>query len=71
MTTPRSQPHPGRTIEEVARLVEESSLGTAGARYADLSETQIATVMGISRGAVKTHTARAMTALRNALETRT
>ncbi len=37
--------------------------------YADLSETQIATAMGISRGAVKTHTARAMTALRIALET--
>lgn len=31
--------------------------------YADLSEAQIASTMGISRGAVKSHTARAMSAL--------
>ena len=36
--------------------------------YADLSEAEIATAMGISRGAVKSHTARGMTALRAALE---
>jgi RNA polymerase sigma-70 factor (sigma-E family) len=36
--------------------------------YADLSEAEIATAMGISRGAVKSHTARGMSALRNALE---
>jgi len=36
--------------------------------YADLSEAEIATAMGISRGAVKSHTARGMTALRTALE---
>jgi len=36
--------------------------------YADLSEAQIATAMGISRGAVKSHTARGMAALRAALE---
>ena len=36
--------------------------------YADLSEAQIAFAMGISRGAVKSHTARGMTALRAALE---
>jgi RNA polymerase sigma-70 factor (sigma-E family) len=36
--------------------------------YADLSEAQIATAMGISRGAVKSHTARAMTSLRAVLE---
>ncbi len=36
--------------------------------YGDLSEAQIASVMGISRGAVKSHTARAMTALRSVLE---
>ena len=36
--------------------------------YADLSEAQIAAAMGISRGAVKSHTARGMTALRAALE---
>ena len=36
--------------------------------YGDLSEAQIATAMGISRGAVKSHTARAMTSLRSVLE---
>jgi RNA polymerase sigma-70 factor (sigma-E family) len=36
--------------------------------YADLSESQIAEAMGISRGAVKSHTARAMSALRLLLE---
>ncbi|SRR6266487_2305938 len=36
--------------------------------YADLSEAQIAAAMGITRGAVKSHTSRAMTALRSVLE---
>jgi RNA polymerase sigma-70 factor (sigma-E family) len=36
--------------------------------YGDLSEAQIASAMGISKGAVKSHTARAMTALRGVLE---
>ena len=36
--------------------------------YADLSEADIATAMGISRGAVKSHTSRGMAALRAALE---
>jgi RNA polymerase sigma-70 factor (sigma-E family) len=36
--------------------------------YGDLSEAQIAAAMGISRGAVKSHTARAMSALRGVLE---
>ena len=36
--------------------------------YGDLSEAQIAIAMGISRGAVKSHTARAMSALRMVLE---
>lgn len=36
--------------------------------YGDLSEAQIASTMGISRGAVKSHTARAMSALRAVLE---
>ena len=35
--------------------------------YADLSEAEIATAMGISRGAVKSHTARGMSALRATL----
>jgi RNA polymerase sigma-70 factor (sigma-E family) len=36
--------------------------------YLDLSEAEIAAMMGISRGAVKSHTARGMAALRTALE---
>jgi RNA polymerase sigma-70 factor (sigma-E family) len=36
--------------------------------YADLSEAEIASTMGISRGAVKSHTARGMAALRTVLE---
>ncbi len=36
--------------------------------YADLSEADIAAAMGISRGAVKSHTARGMAAMRAALE---
>jgi RNA polymerase sigma-70 factor (sigma-E family) len=36
--------------------------------YADLTEAEIAAAMGISRGTVKAHTARAMHALRTALE---
>ncbi len=36
--------------------------------YADLSEAEIADAMGISRGAVKSHTARGMASLRATLE---
>lgn len=36
--------------------------------YGDLSEAQIACAMGISRGAVKSHTARAIASLRSVLE---
>jgi RNA polymerase sigma-70 factor (sigma-E family) len=36
--------------------------------YGDLSEAQIASAMGITRGAVKSHTSRAMSALRSVLE---
>ena len=39
--------------------------------YADLSEADIAATMGISRGAVKSHTARAMVALKSILELET
>jgi RNA polymerase sigma-70 factor (sigma-E family) len=38
--------------------------------YGDLSQTQIAQTMGISTGAVKSHTARAMSSLRGLLENR-
>jgi len=36
--------------------------------YGDLTETQIAETMGISKGAVKSHTSRGMTTLRSVLE---
>ena len=36
--------------------------------YLDLSEAQIASAMGISRGAVKSHTARGMSSLRTVLK---
>jgi DNA-directed RNA polymerase specialized sigma24 family protein len=36
--------------------------------YADFSEAEVAAAMGISRGAVKSHTARAMAALSADLE---
>jgi RNA polymerase sigma-70 factor (sigma-E family) len=39
--------------------------------YADLSEAAIAATMGISRGAVKSHTARGMAALKSVLEQET
>ena len=39
--------------------------------YADFSEADIAKAMGISRGAVKSHTARAMAALKSILEQET
>ena len=36
--------------------------------YGDLSEAEVAEVMGVSRGAVKSHTARGVAALREVLE---
>jgi len=39
--------------------------------YGDLSEAQIAAAMGITRGAVKSHTSRAMSSLRSVLERET
>jgi DNA-directed RNA polymerase specialized sigma24 family protein len=36
--------------------------------YGGLSDAQIAVAMGISKGAVRSHTARAMVALRHVLE---
>lgn len=39
--------------------------------YGDFSEAEIATAMGISRGAVKSHTARGMSALKSILEQET
>jgi DNA-directed RNA polymerase specialized sigma24 family protein len=36
--------------------------------YVDLSEAEIADTLGVSRGAVKSHAARGISALRTALE---
>ena len=74
---PRIAPDmPGVDQEQITRLGRSalvSALRTLPPRqrevlvlryYADLSEAQIASTMGISRGAVKSHTARAMSSLR-------
>jgi len=64
-------------ISELERSAVVSALRRLPARqrealvlryYADLSEAQIACTMGISRGAVKSHTARGMSSLRAVLE---
>jgi RNA polymerase sigma-70 factor (sigma-E family) len=64
-------------ISELERSAVVSALRRLPARqrealvlryYADLSEAQIASTMGISRGAVKSHTARGMSSLRTVLE---
>lgn len=64
-------------ITELERSAVVSALRTLPMRqrealvlryYADLSEAQIASAMGISRGAVKSHTARGMSSLRAVLE---
>ncbi len=71
---------PGAEDEAIIRLERTalaSALRTLAPRqretlvlryYAGLSETQIASAMGISRGAVKSHTTRAIASLRAALE---
>lgn len=55
-------------IEALSRLPARQREALVLRYYADLSEAEIASAMGISRGAVKSHTARGMTALRNVLE---
>ena len=55
-------------VAALLRLPERQREAIVLRYYADLSEAEIATTMGISRGAVKSHTARGMTALRAALE---
>jgi RNA polymerase sigma-70 factor (sigma-E family) len=55
-------------VAALRRLPERQREAIVLRYYADLSEAEIASTMGISRGAVKSHTARGMTALRAALE---
>ena len=64
MATVRVRRGPGR-----ARQLPERQRETLVLRYyGDLSEADIATTMGISRGAVKSHASRGMAALRTTLE---
>jgi RNA polymerase sigma-70 factor (sigma-E family) len=55
-------------IAALRRLPERQREAIVLHYYTDLSEDQIAAAMGISRGAVKSHTARGISALRAALE---
>ncbi|MEW2356752.1 SigE family RNA polymerase sigma factor [Spirillospora sp. NPDC029432] len=56
---------PGGELDEVLRALPVKQRAVVVLRYwCDLSEHEIAAVLGISRGTVKSHTARAMTALR-------
>ncbi|GLZ11045.1 RNA polymerase sigma factor [Actinomadura sp. NBRC 104425] len=55
-------------VEALHRLPARQREALVLRYYADLSEAEIASAMGISRGAVKSHTARGMAALRNVLE---
>ncbi|WP_051301494.1 MULTISPECIES: SigE family RNA polymerase sigma factor [Actinomadura] len=55
-------------IDALSRLPPRQREALVLRYYGDLSEAEIANAMGISRGAVKSHTARGMTALRNVLE---
>jgi RNA polymerase sigma-70 factor (sigma-E family) len=55
-------------VQALSRLPARQREALVLRYYADLSEAEIAKSMGISRGAVKSHTARGMSALRNVLE---
>ncbi|WP_051108933.1 SigE family RNA polymerase sigma factor [Actinomadura flavalba] len=55
-------------VEALHRLPNRQREALALRYYGDLSEAEIAASMGISRGAVKSHTARGMAAMRNILE---
>lgn len=55
-------------ISALRKLPERQREAIVLRYYADLSEAQIASTMGISRGAVKSHTARGMATLRAVLK---
>ena len=78
---PHAPPDMPRTEDEILALLERPAVLAALRQlpdrqreaillryYADLSEAEIAAAMRISRGAVKSHTARGMAALRAAME---
>jgi RNA polymerase sigma-70 factor (sigma-E family) len=60
----------GRVIAALHRLPERQRACLVLRYYADLSEAGIAETLGISRGSVKSHTSRAMAALRPLLAER-
>lgn len=55
-------------VEALAKLPTRQREALVLRYYADLSEAEIAHTMGISRGAVKSHTSRGIAALRSGLE---
>ncbi|MFC5748922.1 SigE family RNA polymerase sigma factor [Actinomadura rugatobispora] len=58
-------PVPGGDLDEVLRALPVKQRAVVVLRYwCDLNEQEIADALGISRGTVKSHTARAMAALR-------
>jgi len=59
---------PSAVVAALHRLPDRQREALVLRYYAELSEAQIASAMRISRGAVKVHTARAMSALRGVLE---
>jgi RNA polymerase sigma-70 factor (sigma-E family) len=58
-------------VDALRKLPERQRQAIVLRYYAEFSEAEIAAAMKISRGAVKSHTARGMTALRAALEQET
>ena len=62
------RPEQSAVVAALRRLPGRQREAIVLRHYADLSEAEVAAVMGISRGAVKSHTARAMAALRADLE---
>ncbi|MFI0351883.1 SigE family RNA polymerase sigma factor [Actinomadura sp. 9N407] len=59
----------GSDLDEILRALPVKQRAVVVLRYwCDLSEQEIAEALGISRGTVKSHTARAMTALRRHME---
>lgn len=62
------KPSPGTVVAALRDLPARQREALVLRHYGNLSEVQIASVMSISAGAVKSHIARAMAALRTALE---
>ncbi|MFF5258434.1 SigE family RNA polymerase sigma factor [Actinomadura viridis] len=66
---PAGGPLPAGELDAVLRALPVKQRAVVVLRYwCDLTEQEIADTLGISRGTVKSHTARAMTALRRHME---